>query len=67
MAKARNVIRNKLGRKPIGKKAAPLFALRLPDEITRDVKAYAKAEGIKHQGEALRRLIKEALEKRKAP
>jgi hypothetical protein len=65
--KARNVIRKKTGRKPIGKKAAHLFALRLPEELTRDVRAYAKEEGIKHQGAAIRRLIEEALAKRKTP
>jgi hypothetical protein len=64
--KARNVIRKKIGRPPIGKKAANLFALRLPEEITKDVAAYAKEHGIRHKGEAIRRLIEEALAKWKA-
>ncbi len=61
----KNVIRKRIGRKPIGAKAARVFALRLPDEVAKDVKAYAKAEGIRHQGEAIRRLIEDALARRK--
>jgi hypothetical protein len=41
--------------------------LRLSEEITADLKAYAKEEGIKHKGEATRRVIEEALQRRKAP
>ena len=38
----------------------------LPDEVTKDVTAYAKEAGIKHKSEAIRKLIEEALAKRKA-
>jgi hypothetical protein len=70
MKKSTSVIRKKKIGPPfkIGKKkAAEPFALRLSEEITADLKAYAKEEGIKHKGEAIRRLIEEALQKRKAP
>lgn len=51
-----------LGRPPIGKKAATLYALRLPDEIVRDVKAYTKANGLKSQSAAIRQMIEVVLE-----
>ena len=51
-----------MGRPPIGKKAATLFAIRLPDEIANGIKAYAKANGIKTKGAAIRRMIDVALE-----
>jgi hypothetical protein len=52
MKKSNNVIRKKKIGPPfkIGKKkAAEPFALRLSEEITADLKAYAKEEGIKHE------------------
>ena len=63
---SKNVTRNKRGRKPIGRKAARTFTLRLPEEYAKLLKAYAKKQGIKHQGQAIRRLIEEGLQRRKA-
>jgi metal-responsive CopG/Arc/MetJ family transcriptional regulator len=51
-----------MGRPPIGKKAATLYAIRLPSEIAKEIKAYAKANGLKSQSEAIRRMIDVALE-----
>jgi metal-responsive CopG/Arc/MetJ family transcriptional regulator len=59
--KSTNVIRKKLGRPTIGKKAAKLFAIRLPDEVAKNVKAFAKANDIKSQSEAIRRLVEHGL------
>jgi hypothetical protein len=59
-----NVIRKKRGRPPIGKKAAKLIALRLPDEIDRGVRAYAKANKIGSQSEAIRHMIEIVLKGR---
>jgi hypothetical protein len=70
MKRSNNVIRKKKIGRPLKigkKKAAEPFVVRLSEEITADVKAYAKEEGITHKGEAIRRLIEEALRKRKAP
>ncbi len=44
----------------------PVVALRLPKEVTEDVDAYAKEEGLESRGAALRHLIEEALQKWKA-
>lgn len=57
----KNVIRKRTGRKPIGEKAAKVVAMRLPEEIINDVKAYAKEQGIKHQSIAFRRLVERGL------
>jgi metal-responsive CopG/Arc/MetJ family transcriptional regulator len=47
-----------MGRKPIlGERASSLVALRLPDEITVRVDAYAKTVGIKQRSEAVRSLL----------
>jgi metal-responsive CopG/Arc/MetJ family transcriptional regulator len=46
-----------MGRKPIGEKPAELFVLRLPEEITVRVDAYAKHRGIKKRAEAFRELV----------
>jgi metal-responsive CopG/Arc/MetJ family transcriptional regulator len=51
-----------MGRPPIGKRAATLYAIRLPGEIAKEIKAYAKANGLKSQSEAIRRMIDVALE-----
>src|SRR5262245_10746311 len=51
-----------MGRPPIGKKAATLYAIRLPGEIAKEIKAYTKANGLKSQSEAIRRMIDVALE-----
>ena len=59
----RNVIRKKTGRKPIGKEAAEVFAMRLPKETAKDVDQFAQSEGIKSRGEAIRKLIEKALKK----
>jgi len=61
----KNVIRKKTGRKPIGERAAKVYSVRLPEEIVHDLKAYAKEQGIKHQGVALRRLVEQALQRGK--
>jgi metal-responsive CopG/Arc/MetJ family transcriptional regulator len=62
----RNVMpRNKRpgGRKPIGKKAAAVFAMRIPQEIADRVDEYAaRDDTIKSRSEAIRRLIEHALE-----
>lgn len=47
-----------MGRKPIlGERASSLVALRLPDEITVRVDAYAKTVGINQRSEAVRSLL----------
>jgi hypothetical protein len=56
----KNVIRKKMGRRPIGEKAADVYAFRLPAEAIETLDAFAKSEGIKERGAALRRLIEEA-------
>jgi hypothetical protein len=63
VAMSRTVIRNKSGRKPeLGKKAAEVLALRLPDETKTAVKAYARREAITLTA-AIRRFIQEGLAK----
>jgi hypothetical protein len=57
MTVKRNVIRKRMGRPPIGKKAAKLIALRLPDEIERGVKAYAKTHKLGSLSAAIRHMI----------
>jgi hypothetical protein len=51
----------KVGRPPIGDKAASLYAMRLPDELIAELDAYAEREGIKSRSEAVRRLLESAL------
>jgi hypothetical protein len=58
-----NVIRkNPPGRPRIGKDVAAVFPVRLPKEIVKGVKAYAKAKNIKGQGAAIRHMIERVLE-----
>jgi hypothetical protein len=60
-----NVIRKKIDRPPgrprIGKEIANVFAIRLPEEITKAVDAYAKCQAIKTRAQAIRRLVERGL------
>jgi Arc/MetJ-type ribon-helix-helix transcriptional regulator len=60
MKKSTIVIRKsgkKMGRPPLGEKAAGIFPVRLPDEIVMAIDAFAEREAIKMRSEAIRRLV----------
>jgi hypothetical protein len=56
----RNLVK-KVGRPPIGDKAAKMHAMRLPDELLDELDAYADREGLKTRSEAIRALLEAAL------
>jgi Arc/MetJ-type ribon-helix-helix transcriptional regulator len=60
MKKSTIVIRKsgkRMGRPPLGEKAARIFPVRLPDEIVMAIDAFAEREAIKMRSEAIRRLV----------
>ncbi len=60
----KNIVRQKskkVGR-PVTVAGERSVTIRLPDKIAKEIKAYAKANGLKSQSEAIRRMIDVALE-----
>jgi hypothetical protein len=51
----------KMGRPPIGDRAAKLHAMRLPDKLLDELDAYAERNGGKTRSEAIRELLQAAL------